>query len=217
MQVVHASDTHDNSKLIERIYYEPGEAVVLTGDLLGNYGRQPKISRKREVAYQTDLLGHLASSWLTAFRGRPVIIVRGNHDFIDIKAVLCANGGNPKLIHQIDDGSSVVLGGLRFAGFREIPYIEGEWEGEAHLFQDLIDRTWEHNPDVLVTHAPPGGILDGRGYGIPTLTSALTYQPHNIKVHLFGHTHEQGGKDVKELGIEFFNGACHTRSIRIAE
>lgn len=219
MRLVHASDLHDDSRLVSAIYHAPGEIVVLTGDLLDNYGRRPTINPKKEAAYQTEWLGYHAAAWKTAFRGRPVIIVPGNHDFINIKGVLVANGHDPALVHQLAAGSSVVLGGLRFAGFREIPYIEGEWAGEVHDFHGIIDRVWATNPDILVTHAPPAGVLDGRGYGIPTLTSALTYSPHNIKAHLFGHTHEHGGRELydPDLKIEFFNGARCVRSICVGE
>lgn len=102
--------------------------------------------------------------------------------------------------------------GLRWAGYREIPRIDDEWVGEEVDFSRVIDETWAANPDILVTHGPPGGILDEeRGYGCPALTTALTYRPHRVRHHFFGHTHVCGGQMTAEMGIRFYNGACMAR------
>ena len=88
--------------------------------------------------------------------------------------------------------------------------------GECRDFAPLVARAFEPNPDILVTHAPPGGVLDGwEGYGIPALASALFYQGHKITHHLFGHEHSCGGKMVVKGGITFSNAACHLNIIEV--
>lgn len=60
------------------------------------------------------------------------------------------------------------------------------------------------NTDILVTHMPPLGILDGKHnmYGDrQLLEKVFRIKP---KLHLFGHTHETPGKECLE-GITFSN------------
>jgi hypothetical protein len=64
---------------------------------------------------------------------------------------------------------------------------------------------------VLVTHGPPGGILDDAGYGYPALTTAIAYRSHRIQAHFFGHTHACGGQTAEEMRVRFHNGACTVR------
>ncbi len=86
--------------------------------------------------------------------------------------------------------------------------------GETNDFSQLIDRVWDANPDVLVTHSPPGGILSAPigspdDYGVAELASALAYRPHSIKAHFFGHEHACGGMTDDQMGVKFINGARH--------
>ena len=87
--------------------------------------------------------------------------------------------------------------------------MSGEWNGETYDFKEVVDRAMLCDPDILVTHAPPAGILDDRahGGGISELTNYLSYREHSVKAHFFGHIHETGGRVVEKMGIKFINGA----------
>ena len=73
--------------------------------------------------------------------------------------------------------------------------------------RNIVDRTMACDPHILVTHAPPDGILDRRGYGVPYLTSYLVYRHHRVQQHFFGHAHKYGGHTRREGGVTFVNGA----------
>lgn len=209
IRVLHSSDLHGGYKALFK--HSDFDVWLDTGDFFDNAGRSVgggRISAEAERKYQhrwlfryKDLPRRI-TEWLN---GRPALILPGNHDFIDLSGYLARAGAN---VHAITTAGVECLG-LRWAGFREIPYIDGEWVGEIHDFSDAVFSTWAAEPDILVTHGPPGGILDTeQGYGSPALTKALAYQPHGIRVHFFGHCHWDGGKVVEEMGVRFINGAC---------
>lgn len=220
MRIAHASDTHNRPNIVLAVASIEADIILLTGDILDNKGRvsmymggwesfgEPnRISPVLERKYQNSWFRKVAKKWAPAFRGRPVIYVPGNHDFIDIRRWLTHYGHTN--LHVITDANPCVeLLGKRFAGFRQINYMDGEWMGEVHDLKPYVDRAFECDPDILVTHAPPAGILDGYGdYGIVSLTSALMNRPHRITHHFFGHEHSCGGQVVVEGGITFINGA----------
>ena len=215
IRIAHASDTHNHPEIITAIGALECDIIVLTGDILDNRGRMDpdgrgyRIFPRTEVAYQKMWFHAVAKDWAKAFRNRPVIYVPGNHDFIGIEPLLRENGHtNITTINRTTP--SVEVFGRVFAGFREIPYMKGEWMGEAMDLAPCVDRAMACDPDILVTHAPPGGILDGpNGYGIPGLTSALFYGSGKVTHHLFGHAHEHGGQIRVECDVTFSNAAGH--------
>ena len=170
-----------------------------------------RIDAATERKYQRSWARRHAKQWVKDFAGRHVIYVDGNHDFVDIGEWLLYYGHPAECLHHICDKTPFVdVLGVRFAGFREIPRIVDEWVGETDDFKDIVDRTFECDPQVLVTHAPASGCLsDSPDYGIPALTSKLMYHPHRIVAHFFGHCHDDGGKNQEIGGIQFFNGACN--------
>lgn len=213
MKVLHSSDLHGNYKRLLVDHAESDFDVWLdTGDFFDNFGRKRtgRIEPVRELQYQTKWLGWtgLLGRFTTWLRGRPALIMPGNHDFISLAPRLKAAGANAQAIPL--EGTHLL--GMKWAGFREIPYIDGEWAGEEVDFTTQIEGVLASSPDILVTHGPPGGILDDEeGYGCPALTSALMYQAHNIRFHFFGHVHRDGGKTEEALGIRFVNGATKAR------
>lgn len=223
--VAHASDTHDKPSLVRNIATSEAEVLILTGDCLNNLGRVPrtgyKINPTAERRYQESWYRKQAKKWAADLKGRPVICVRGNHDFIGYTRWLEYYGAD---VFEITDSRPCVeLLGRRWAGFRQVPYIEGEWAGETRQedFPDIIKRVLDCDPHILVTHAPPAGILDGISYGIRALNRALTYPDAlwdvelSVKHHFFGHTHMHGGKSEERMGIRFHNGACHFKEHEI--
>lgn len=215
MKILHSSDLHGKYKWLLRDQADADFDVwVDTGDFFDNVGRVARtnhaIHRETEKAAQDRWWGwkHLGTRFKEWLNGRPAIICSGNHDFIDLAYLLRRAGAN---VH-VTRPEGVDVAGLTWAGFREINWISGEWAGELHDFSDLVDSTWATNPDVLVTHAPPAGILVASGdddYGIPRLASALFFEEHKIKHHFFGHVHDTGGQQEEKGGIKFYNGATN--------
>lgn len=220
MRIAHISDTHDQPHIVRGVADIACDVIVLTGDILSNYGRRPstdyKIVPHVERKYQHSWFRRQAKKWAKDFRGRPVIYVPGNHDFIDIGPWL-KHYGHTALYTISENAPYVDLLGKRFAGFREITWIEGEWPGEVHDVKPAIERAMACGPDILVTHSPPSGILCGRhnDYGLPLLTSRLCYSEHKITHHLFGHAHDCIHSVEAVMGITFSNAAGRINVIEV--
>tara|TARA_Y100000310_G_scaffold194428_2_gene194411 strand:+ start:5882 stop:6559 length:678 start_codon:yes stop_codon:yes gene_type:complete len=222
IRIAHCSDTHGSPSTVRQVASLDVDLILLTGDCISNLGRVQRtgglISPKHEIRYQESWFRKQAKKWAKDIGDRPVISVRGNHDFICPSYWLRHYGVT---VHVIDDNNpSVELFGKTWAGFRHVPEMGGEWCGERKDFDDVIEAAFACNPDILVTHAPPAGILEcGDGghdlRGIPALATALAYRPHNITHHFFGHAHSEGCEVVTEMGIYFANGAggCHVHTI----
>ena len=205
IRIAHASDLHGNLGPLFDAVERSGrpDVWVLSGDICPNDSRGIV---EIEVPYQTEWAADFDQELVELFGGAPVVSVPGNHDYIDMGAVLRDLGIDA---HTVSETSPVEVAGLRFAGFRYVPWIAGEWNGEAHGFEAVVDAIVASDPDILVTHAPAAGLLDqgGHSVGIRELTTALTYRLRRVRAHLFGHNHEMGGRTITEMGILFSNAA----------
>lgn len=229
MLVLHTSDLHGG--LFPKLNNKPHliskfDLWIDTGDFFPNdpiistagwLGWERTINKKHEIFFQKDwlkrlnILEHMVN-WLN---GRPFISVQGNHDFISLADELREFGYDN--VFEIDVSNDVDLFDHKFCGFPNIPYICGEWNHETFpaSFYDIINELKLSACDILITHAPPYGILDAYGMGhklhsgVGHLNTYLAYQSHNIKHHFFGHCHEFGGQThtSDEMGIRFINGA----------
>lgn len=210
MLIAHASDLHGSYKVLGTV---TGHDVwVLSGDMLPTFGRGwgERIDPEAEKRHQAVWWKHKSASVMSRLGGKPVVVVNGNHDFLNLAGLLKKSGYQGEVM-DLSQGPAT-YGGHTFAGFRSVPWMDGEWAGEVHEFRDVVDATMDADPTILVTHAPAAGILDqeegmAHGGGISELTTALTYRPHRITHHLFGHLHGWGGHQVVEMGIHFVNSA----------
>jgi Icc-related predicted phosphoesterase len=210
IKILHSSDLHSRTHFLKRI--NEFDLWIDTGDFFPNRTRG---EIRTEKIYQTRWFGYKVDSLVNWLGDRPAIIVPGNHDYVDLAKMLTNRGCN---VYNVNN-SYVDLFGLRFAGFREIPWIVGEWMGEArdNDLSIISRKCLDKNPDILVTHTPPAGILDqtifGEKCGCVPLANMLTYTSHNIRAHFFGHIHHQGGQMLEDMGITFYNGAENVRLI----
>lgn len=215
MRLAHASDLHGRYKMLEDVEGEDFDAWCITGDFFPNKPRNLG-SSEGEAAYQLHWWEHKAASILRRLGDKPVITVDGNHDFVSLGALL--QRARPGMIHRIKP-SGLDFMGVRFAGFPNIPYIAGYWNHESgkDVLSALCYEVFEEgDPEVLVTHCPPYGILDEiQGYGCTALTNNLTQRTHRVRAHLFGHCHVDGGKSIEHMGIKFFNGAEHVTVVEV--
>jgi len=224
VRILHSSDLHGKYKKLLAVE-EDFDIWLDTGDFFDNRGRTPRtgynIIPSAEVHFQKNWLHYKdiptkLKRWL---KGRPAILVPGNHDFLDLATILRVKGAQS---HRIIP-AGVEVGGFLWAGFREINPMDGEWPGETDDFSKLIEETFGVCPDILVTHAPPKGILDeiwdatkdDDDYGIVELAEALATREHHIKAHFFGHAHKSGGHETTRDGVRFFNGSHNIRIIEL--
>lgn len=214
MRILHTSDLHGR---IERALdvRAPFDVWVDTGDFFPNVerGEGEPVDAEAERAHQRRWLRReRVLTQLRAWLGsRPMLWLAGNHDFLDLAAALRDVGIEAHAVTP----EGVQVRDLVWAGFRHIRPIDGEWPGETDDFRALIERTVAARPDVLLTHAPPKGVLDGdRGFGIPALGAALG-ERLRPRAHLFGHEHRAGGKQAKAHGIRFANSAQAAQIVEI--
>jgi Icc-related predicted phosphoesterase len=207
LYILHTSDTHgwditqipldaQNSEHGVRI-----DVVVHSGDFQPTKGRRvgERIRPVAEVRYQDRWMRKNAPKIAAWLDGRPFVFVPGNHDFYNPTADLALAGAN---VVWLRNGSASVAG-IRFSGYRFIPYIEGEWCGELPE-SDIAKHAKEiEDCDVLVTHAPPHGVLDrdsGRHFGSSALANEYLYNREGRrlpKVWLCGHVHPHGGEQAQ--------------------
>lgn len=153
--------------------------------------------------------------WLATYKltgkFKHILTVPGNHDFIaqqspTLALRTCAREGIKLLVD-----SSYEIDGVKFYGSPWQPWFM-DWafnfpknETEPGLF---ARQTWSQIPadtSVLITHGPPRGILDkawGSGpydtrTGCPYLLERIG-ELNNLKLHVFGHIHEQNGKELHQ-------------------
>lgn len=212
MIIGHISDNHGKLRHIEA--HAAVDVWVISGDFFPNYGRP--IIAVQEAAYQRRWYYSNEAQILAALGDTPVVWCPGNHDFVDL-AELLRESGKDNVYSVTPEG--VVVAGRRFSGFREVPAMMYEWQGETMDFADLITRTLDSQPDIIVTHAPLKGMLDNGGSrherGIPSMLNRLAFGAYNLRAHLCGHAHNDGGKQVEEMGIVFSNAAEHINTIEI--
>lgn len=216
MRIAHVSDIHGHYKILGMIEDLP-DLWCLTGDIFPYMGFNDYNewgTPSSEIPHQIRWWGHKGDSFVRRLGGKPVLLVPGNHDFADLASLLRRDGVNAREVTP----EGLEFRGIRFAGHGHIPFIQGRWNREVFddQLRDLAHRTLtEGNPDVLMTHAPPGHILGGEHPGDAPLLTALTYQYHRVRVHLFGHIHETGGRMVEHMGIKFYNSATTLQEIEL--
>lgn len=176
-----------------------------------------KVDRLREAEMQEQWISMVRTNGgLRAHLGNPdapAVCVRGNHDFTDLAPLV---GGDVWEVTE-DPTRTKELLGLRFGGTRGIRFIAGEWSDELDLpaFHDRA-RLLPTDIDILVTHAPPAGILDvdpktgdDVGYGSEALRSYLETRSctlRTLRAHLFGHMHHVLRSEL--IGDTLFSNAA---------
>lgn len=158
--------------------------------------------------------------WLNKQPTKHIISVQGNHETGVEKNFELSKETALKVcpkVHFIDEGL-VEVDGLRIWGSAITPWFHN-WAWNRFP-GDEIQKHWDNIPeniDILVTHGPPHGILDGvekfngklcefeiEHCGCPQLLNkVLNIKP---KAHVFGHIHEGSGTYTRD-GITFINAA----------
>ena len=176
LSLVLISDTHHLHREVEL----PG------GDILIHAGDFTMFSRSLSAI--TDF-----NAWLGELPHRHKIVVPGNHEFFleadPLKRSLLSNA-----TILINEG--IEIDGLRMWGSPVTPLCGGAFglsvaEDRRRIFAQIPEDT-----DILITHAPPYGILDlgpegGLHSGCRELFDAVTRT--RPKLHVFDHAHGSHG------------------------
>ena len=190
MDITFISDTHG---LHDRLKLNPGTVLVHAGDI---------------TEYGTEEEGVEFLDWFTSQPFTYKIFIGGNHDLFlesltlrEMKKLISAN-----IIYLQNNGT--VIEGIKFWGSPVTPYFLGmafnEREGKE------ISKTWNKilfDTDILITHGPPKGILDG-GMGCDELL--LQINRVRPKIHCFGHVHGHNGMESYN-GMRFINASMVNR------
>ncbi len=197
---------------------EGGDLLILAGD----YTSQNKLFQWCDFF-----------KWLKSQPYRQKVLIAGNHDGFfesgfpknekeayelkEVESFLIEKGNAEKedFVYLCDSGSE--FEGLKIWGspwslwFKGInPHCTAFSVSEFELFKhySLIPS----DVDILVTHSPPYGILDRcrNGYvGSIDLRNRVldSRQFPNLKLHVFGHIHECGGKIFETPLTKFVNAS----------
>lgn len=197
LKVVCISDTHMGHC---ELYMPPGDILVVAGDISGITNHAELIEFNR---------------WLGELDYEAIFVVPGNHDgqFWDSQAVSRSLLSNATVL--IDE--MVEYKGYKIYGS---PWVAqyGDWWYMVH--PDALYDIWQKIPDdidILITHQPPYGILDGvrRGNaGCKYLREAVLTRI-KPKLHVYGHLHLDGGRLVQQQDIYFVNAAMNNESYNI--
>lgn len=198
MKIVAISDTHERVHLLKM---PPGDVLIHSGDIT-NRGSIPKLAE--------------FAKWLKDQPYEHKVIICGNHDFCfqnanhDIAVNLIQEAG---AIYLQDSGTTI--DGVNFWGSPWQPWFY-DWAFNLPRGAKIAEK-WSFIPDdthVLITHGPPRGILDlveedwggSKHEGCDDLINRIN-QLSQLKLHVFGHLHFQGGHTFKRHSKVFANAA----------
>ena len=205
MKILHISDSHGTFVDFWKIYNiqpESIDVVIHSGDILPNFSRGIRaIEEPRQTSWVEQNIGKFAE-W---FKNKPVLMVNGNHDFVNVARILNKAGLNVIDIFTNDpEGNPIAVDfmGFRVYGSPWVPRWTGEWnyeldhDKEGFAVAEIIDI----KPDIVVSHTPIRGVLDRNERGercgsfewANQLRDAETngYLP---KAFLCGHIHPSNG------------------------
>ena len=206
MKFVCISDTHNQHKLL----------TIPDADMIIHSGDSTSTGTITEITEFCEWYGKLPHKYK--------ILIAGNHDWgFQKKYKKCKQICEDNGIIYLQD-SSIVIEGIKIHGSPQTPEYFGwafncwrtkreeELNYEYHGGYKWIGRYWKLIPDdtdILITHGPPNGILDGleRTYEnvgcVELMKKVLEIKP---KYHIFGHIHGQSG-EVQLFGTHFINAS----------
>lgn len=201
MKIVFAADQHgelcDPSKL-------DGDVLILGGDLCPDFINNPIANGDvQKNWFVQDFI-----PWAEKIKTDQILIGVGNHDFAFdyfLREVNEYLEYHPKIKILID--KSIIIGGTNFYFTPWVPYLKNYVYSAAPEKMQLLRDMIPENIRVLVSHAPPYGILDDpQHYGCKQLKERIK-QLTEIELVLCGHCHADGGKQITKDGIVYANAA----------
>lgn len=204
MKIVAISDTH---QLHHQVNLPEGDVLVHCGDFT-NKGSEKAIE---------DFL-----EWFSNQPHPYKVFIGGNHElgldmgaFRNKKLKLVKSFTNDNLFYL--ENSAVVIEGIKFYGSPYTPFFFN-WAWNLRRGAPLA-ANWSLIPEdtqVLMTHGPPYGILDQTASGSQGCQDLFNRIENlgQLKLHLFGHLHLEGGNQTVRDGKIFANAAVCDDSYR---
>jgi len=188
MKIACISDTHGYHERIK--FYPKADVFIFAGD-------------STQTGKLTDLFKF--SSWINFLPYKHKIVIAGNHDWGLYRDLSLGHRLFEKGVFYLLD-QDVIIDNVKFYGSPWTP----EFCGWAFMKEEYeLKEKWSHIPndtDVLITHGPPLGILDSTEHGLAGSISLLDkINMINIKVHIFGHIHEENGQCVSPSKTRCYN------------
>jgi Icc-related predicted phosphoesterase len=204
MKLTILSDTHNRHNEIKFRKGREGSVLLHCGDLTS-------IFIDKNPAQQLVEL----DQWFATLPFDKIICVAGNHDYV-LQKIPASRGLLKHAVYLEDEAYEYE--GVKFYGSPwqlrcgNLGFNADEWQ---------LDSVWARIPndtDVLITHSPPYGILDGTKYGDKIGSKGLMSKVAQIKpkVHCFGHSHWGRGKK-KIDGTHYINAAVAVSYKKLAE
>jgi len=170
-----------------------GNILIVAGDLCAN-----------DSLYEQDRF----HDWLSMQDYESKLYLAGNHDTFLI------NNSFYESQHFL--GGSCQFNGLKIYGSpwsKSFPRMNPKCKAFTCPTEDGLREKFKQipdNTDILITHTPPYGILDETASGEHVGSKALLEEVLQVKprFHLFGHVHEQGGKQIT-IGETTFVNCSH--------
>jgi len=185
MRIVFIADTHNQTPKLP-----DGDVLVHAGDAT--------MRGTREEFLRFD-------AWLGTLKFKHILFTPGNHDFyLESDRSILINA-----MTLINEG--VIIDGIMFWASPYSPRFGG-W-AFMKSESDLVN-IWNRIPnevDVLITHGPPRGIMDGTISGENAGSQFLLERVKIVKpkIHVFGHIHEAFGiynnREVKYINASVLN------------
>lgn len=150
--------------------------------------------------------------WFVKQPAKYKLLVPGNHDKRfksgDDLRKLARDLGIKVLMNEGLD-----INGYKFWGGHFVPWYR---QGVCQVDLETRKKAWEDMPNdvaVLITHAPPRGILDTNSKGEHCGCDQLLAKVNKVRpaYHVFGHLHEEGGVTKQLGGVTFMNAANKNR------
>ena len=197
MDIIHISDTHGYTVKIPKC-----DVLIHSGD----FGGRTSLEELK-----------LFLNWFSNQLANLKIFIGGNHDIVLEKnpidsLKLIQSYKNKGIIYLKDE--SYKYKNIIFYGSPYSPsFYRKLWVFNADR-GDEITEIWKKIPDnvdILITHTPPYKILDyvpeeNKNVGCKDLLNIIKSKLKNLKLHCFGHIHENYGVKVYNK-ILFSNGA----------
>ncbi len=218
MKLIVGSDYHGSAVLQEEALQQliTADSYINCGDFCTWAGAQPGA---RDHGYDSRGAQEVQSlhQFLTRIEqmGKPWLFLPGNHD--PAAAVL------QEMNQDFEHGQAITASGLMWlCGVRLLvvpwtPPCGWSWPLTRDHVRELLADYGTSTTDILLTHAPPKGILDedGKWYHRKTPTLRPLADALRPRFFLCGHMHLDGGKTVVDNGTTFVNAALHNMALEV--
>lgn len=187
---------------------EGGDLLIVAGDLT-----------RQDQAWEYIEFGR----WINNQKYRKKIVIAGNHDNIAQKAEPFINPESDEWKYLCDSGTEfedLMIWGSPWT--KTFPGMNPNCKAFTCDTDDELAEKWSLIPsetDILITHSPPFGIFDGVDtnpyddtefhVGSHSLNQCILSKVNypNLKLHVFGHIHEHGGKMVDLVDLKCVNAS----------